>query len=771
VAAGRSGSADPFRRTLQVEAEPTVFYANPDGRRNLVRFYAGGVDAPAGRLRVFDARNRLIGTAGLLRRGERLYGELWLALDGVTRVRSELEAPGVRGVFRTSHGIAPPARWALRWIVFGDPRQLERDLHRLDPFSRAATGALLLASKTRARPFEAAASARFVDHFDWLRSPLESMQAAQSIGIDVGSVAAFDRVERIPWTAITVLAAAGVSAAMVPWSDAPTTERWSGPDGASLRLLRRAPGSDARSLGLSGDGDMMQAIERWLTTTPELLGSTDHDSTSGEREALIVDVAPCDDLGRALMRVSEWNRRFAYPRIQVGSESDSTLSVPRPSSSTRAERPVPVVSEVPEAVDLLELADERERTWMAHAALSSGIAAALLPGGLVRPPDTVADVDAALNAIGAEIQSPFSGIVVWNPTPHRRTDVIESPDGTQRYVTDVPAHGYAFLVDTVETAATPEPERAALVPLEGDGIRALVDEQSGAIRSLVDDHDSEWVSTTSDGLNAVPGSRLERIERLPAPPNVVRLRLYRWSPEFGNVITVLTTHRRLPWIDVENSAAPLGTRRIDYYFGFDVPDPLVRWELPVGWDEATAPIGPAPHLRWIALHGSGRTAWLACTHTGYATVDADGLVVSHAPRRSVRYRLGAARYTLTPADMSRLGWSVVPLRSQRAPARPDGRLPRDGTIIEHSDPEVAVLGTAPASDGDGIIVYLQNLSLQDQYVGVSAGLVGFQTATAVDLLERPLADGVSQFSDGFVAHLRSRGIAAVRLGSTYLRGA
>ena len=72
VVAVRPGYVDPLRRALQVEAEPTVFYANPDGRRNLVRFYAGGVDAPAGRLRVFDSRNRLIGTAGLLRRGERV---------------------------------------------------------------------------------------------------------------------------------------------------------------------------------------------------------------------------------------------------------------------------------------------------------------------------------------------------------------------------------------------------------------------------------------------------------------------------------------------------------------------------------------------------------------------------------------------------------------------------------------------------------------------------------------------------------------------------
>lgn len=759
------------RGVLSVQADPTVFYANPDGRRNLVRFYAGGIDAPAGRLRVFDARNRLMGTAGLLRHGDRLYGELWLALDEVTRVRSELEAPGVRGVFRTSHRLVPLPQWILRWMNFGDAERIERDLNAMGPYGRAARGAILIAAHTRAQPVDAFNS-RFTGHFSWLRHPIAVLRSARAVGLEVSPVAVVERPNAVPWTALTLAQAAGVEAVLVPWSDAPNAARWLGPDQAPLEILRWTPGADSESLGLSGGRDMTLEVEQWLTSTLALLGATEGGNPSGEREALIVDTAPVAGLAQALTRVTDWNRRFAYPRILIGYERGERIGAPRPPATVEVARPTSVEASVPDVAALRSLADDRERVWAEQTAFCATILAHLPDAGTTSFPTAAPDVHRALDRLGAEIRSRFPGTVVWNPTPYRRSDFIELPDGAPRYVTNVPPLGYAFLVDTIGEERPLTPGTSNGLPLlQGDGIRALVNERSGAIGSLMDDDGGEWVGASSDGMNAIPGCRLERVEHLAAPPDSVRLRLHRWSPEYGDVTTMVTAHRGLPWIDIENDAAPLGTRRIDYYFGFDLPEALVRWELPIGWDEAPAPVGPVPHLRWMALHQPGRTAWLACAHTGYATAASDGLLVSHAPRGRVRYRIGAVRYSLTPAEMSRFGWSVVPLRWRPAPAKPDGRMPRDGAIVEHSDVEVAILGAVPVDDGDGVVLYLQNLSIEDRYVGVSAGLVGFDTATAVDLLERPVDGGVSPFSDGFVVHVRSRSIAAVRLGSTYLRGA
>jgi hypothetical protein len=70
----RGAGAQP---AVQVTATPTLFHGHPDGATTLVRFEAVGVDAPAGRLRVHDLRTgRQLGTAGMIRRGDHLTGEL-----------------------------------------------------------------------------------------------------------------------------------------------------------------------------------------------------------------------------------------------------------------------------------------------------------------------------------------------------------------------------------------------------------------------------------------------------------------------------------------------------------------------------------------------------------------------------------------------------------------------------------------------------------------------------------------------------------------------
>ncbi|MDH3478546.1 MAG: hypothetical protein OEO20_09600, partial [Gemmatimonadota bacterium] len=87
---------------LTVTAESTPFYRQPDGQTSLVRFLATGIDAPAGRLRVYDRSRRLLGTAGVLPSNDGLFGELWLGVENQSLLVSELEAPGIRGIHRTT---------------------------------------------------------------------------------------------------------------------------------------------------------------------------------------------------------------------------------------------------------------------------------------------------------------------------------------------------------------------------------------------------------------------------------------------------------------------------------------------------------------------------------------------------------------------------------------------------------------------------------------------------------------------------------------------
>ena len=105
---------------ITVAANPTVFFAQPDGRNALIRFVVEGATAPAGRLRVFDPTQKQIGTAGIIGVGGRMYGELWIPLAREALVTSELELPGVRGVIRTSHRLTPRRRWTIYWLTAAD---------------------------------------------------------------------------------------------------------------------------------------------------------------------------------------------------------------------------------------------------------------------------------------------------------------------------------------------------------------------------------------------------------------------------------------------------------------------------------------------------------------------------------------------------------------------------------------------------------------------------------------------------------------------------
>ena len=105
---------------LVVDAKPTALYQQPDGRNNMVRIEVSGLDAPAARARITDARGSLVGTAGLLPAadggGAGLAGEVWLPLTRVAEFKIELEVAKRRVTTRRVR-LTPPRRWTLYWIA------------------------------------------------------------------------------------------------------------------------------------------------------------------------------------------------------------------------------------------------------------------------------------------------------------------------------------------------------------------------------------------------------------------------------------------------------------------------------------------------------------------------------------------------------------------------------------------------------------------------------------------------------------------------------
>ena len=112
---------------VAIAAQPTALYQQPDGRNNLLRIIATGLDAPAARARVTDRRGALVGTAGLLPGGSSpspspspspsttLAGEVWVPLPQPSEFQIELEV-GKRPVARRRVRLVPPRRWTLYWL-------------------------------------------------------------------------------------------------------------------------------------------------------------------------------------------------------------------------------------------------------------------------------------------------------------------------------------------------------------------------------------------------------------------------------------------------------------------------------------------------------------------------------------------------------------------------------------------------------------------------------------------------------------------------------
>jgi hypothetical protein len=753
-----------------VEAETTIFRANPDGRLTLVRFLVTGVEAPAGRLRVYDRRRRLLGTAGVIRSGDTLYGELWLPVEGGTSVRSELEAPSVSGVHRTDHWLSPRRRWTIHWLTVVEPEELAHTLDALGPLERGVQAGALVQAGVSGDPLSAGAL-DVTDHLNFLRlcRPARDLERAQ--GIPASAVAVLSDVDALPANAILALAGCGVDSVARSWAAGePPFAWWPAPDGSRLLRVSIPPDGDPQTLGFAAPRDeMTRRVERWLETTPLLLApGTAPAQPDDEGITFVVDTGPDESIAAMLAAVREWNRRFAYPRIVVGPGRDLHAAVERARGTN-----IPTIAPPSHAgtgpTDLAALANLASRR---EAARTQRIDLLLRPlARLLESGEAGADV---LAAVAREINTALPGTVVFNPAPFHRSDAALLPDGSERVVTDVPGLGYAFLVDaprTSERLADVVPARPPYTVAAGDHVRLQLDPLSGAIRSLVTrDDDREWVSARGDGLNAVPGASLERLQRETIPGVGIRLTAWRWSRVLGEVRTAVTVYHALPWVDIVNEADAEGRRPTEYRFGFAGAEPLVGWEVPAGHEEAPAPVERLTHLRWLTLLSATGSVLFRGHDAPVASVTEDGTLWSYAARGRARYRFQVTPDPVGAATAARFGWGTEPFLATTASGAGGGRLPRYGALLVVDQPGVAILGIKPADAGEGVVVYLQELLGSSRFVSLGTGLLTFTSARLVDLVERNTGQEATAVAHGVVAPLPAWGVIALRLEGVTLRG-
>ena len=744
--------------TARVDATSTVFFAHPDGSHNLVRFSVTGLGAPAARLRVYDRARRLLGTAGLLRRNDALYGELWLPLAEATTVISELEAPGLPGPVRSSHSLAPQRRWTLHLLTAADPEEMTRTLHTLAPVRRALQAASYSGYHVMVNPLPYSLPQSHRDHVPFLRMARAAQSLERQFGIPM-SDAALVRQEMLQGTTILALAGSGVQLVSLEDSRGEPFQWLVGPDGSRLLAVVTPPGGDTTTLGFTQSSEeMTQRIEQWLSESPPF------SSPTYQRDAVvIVNTASDRELALLHRSISSWNSRFAFPQITVG-RSDPLLSFVETSRGV----PIPEVKPGP-----------RLRATVPSNDQLSTIAAAVGEAAVNRTNQMftvlarlLGSKDDGFGAIASAVAAIVPGTVVFNPSPFSQSGLVTMTDGTERLATNVPGLGYAYIPDARNPGADGRwTESGSGYRIEGARFRITIDTTSGSIASMIEkENGREWVRVGSGGLNGVARSRLESISHWSLRGLATRVVMRRWSPVHGNLRSAVTVYEHLPWVDVENDSEAAADQAAEYRFDFAITEPTVSWEVPAGSEAAAAPVQFLEHLRWLRVAGAEDAMLVRCVDAPFVSVQLDGSLLSHAPPGRSRYRFASeARYDGLDAPWV-FGWGTESFRTARAEPSGSARLPTFGNILDIERVGVAVLGLMTAEDGAAAIVYLQELAGVERQVSVSSGLVRFRNAQVVDYLERDSGTLLEPRNGRVLVPIRPLGVVALRLSGLELAG-
>lgn len=711
----RGAERPPRAGAVRVDAEATVFYAQPDGQRVLVRFFVAGADAPGGRLRVFDRAGKLAGTAGVIPLGDgRLYGELWLPLTGPERMESDLVLPG-RPSFRSVHALAPLPRWMLYWTTVVSPDELTERLRGLSPLHRGTQVGLWASSGVTINPVPAELATRLVDHLPFLRLAEPARDLERELGLPRNPVAVVPAAALDNPTLALALHGSGIRYAATWATGEP---QWlTGPDGSRVILAPLHPGARPTELGFQlGGAEVLRRVERWLAGLPA--------PAANEGTVLIAGTREEDATPDVIRTVTEWNSRLAFPRIMLGSAGEYFRLLERRGPIRAAREPGAPAEVVPSrASGLTSLAraraEERERRARAMA-------------------ETLGGLDAA----AAQLAFAVPGTLVFNPSPFTRTGLVRLTDGTERVVTDVPAVGYAYVPHQQDDRGrwrTAEDDGHNTHVLENAHVRLALDPESGAIRSLVSLPDgTEWARPGGPGLNGVPAARMERITRLELRGAAKRLVAERWSPGRGAVRSVITLYDALPFVDIENTAEAVGDAPPEYQFSLPLDDAWIEWEVPAGARRARAPAGPFAALRWIRVSGPPGSVLLSSADSPFASITSSGELTIPGPRGVARFSVAlrpAASYP--PGDDAwRFGWNGEPYLTALVTGRGAAQLPSFGSLLEYHEPGITILGIEPRG-ADRVLVYLQEVLGIGRRLSLRGGLLRFAEARLADLLGRP----------------------------------
>ena len=374
-----------------IEVRPTALYAQPDGRKNLVRIVVAGLDAPAARAQVIGRHGELMGTAGLLRLGEglTLQGEVFVPLSEPTSYRIDLEV-GRQRVARQTVRLVPPRRWTLYWlssnhtdIGYTDLQERCLEIHRenLDAaVKRLATRpdyrwtaecALQVISYVENRSPEAADallkairdgkvgwSVLFANLLTGLldhETAARMVHPAGRLAKDRGLTYAVAQLTDVPGQTNTfpmILAASGVkylatgpnperALPLLPpdqaaenrlagsdWTAYPQLYWWEGPDGSRVLHCRNYRYGDASRFGFDADADEMgRRLSDWLLGNPVFQSPEWPYDIALLYGASLWDNSLADE--RMVANLDAYGRRYQFPRIVPGRAEDFFREVER----------------------------------------------------------------------------------------------------------------------------------------------------------------------------------------------------------------------------------------------------------------------------------------------------------------------------------------------------------------------------------------------------------------------------------------------------------
>ena len=739
-----------------------MFYAHPAGETTLVRFAIQDADAPAGRLRIYDqSGRRLLGTAGALGVGGSLFGELWLSLRGETRIVSQLEMPGLARPLRTPHRLAPQPRWTLHWVTVVDPHDLTNLLEGLPVWRRFAALETLRALKVSGNPFPANTDLPDTsDHVAFLRGANAARQLDRDFGIPPSSVAVGDaQLLKMRASALALSGVAVTHAALLNDEPGNVFHTLRGRDDSLVTAASLPPRSTATDLGFPAGGDVMaREVERWLMETPALVAPS-----YGTTTAMVIQTAVDDQLGRIAQSVSDWNSRYAFPHITVGTPEDffgeatriaQSRSVAVQGSTSGSRRPVPSAAQL----QLTKAARETQR--------GTRVDQLLAPINAI-----LRSREPSIRGIAEHFDVALDGTLVLNPSPIPRTDLVTMPDGSEQLATDIPALGYAYMLG--RSSSAPEPfVQLGTHSVFGQLLTVRLDPQTGAISSLYHrPNEREWVRSGTPGLNAFRGAVLERVTRLRLPEIGMRLIAERRTDR-GMLTTTVTGYESLPWIDITNEFQTNDVDTVQYDYFFDIDQPHIAWETPAGFEESDPPLGPAAHLRWLRLESAENWHVLfRGLDAPYTACDTNGHLVSLGTAGRSRYRLKLASPYAPPDEPWHFGWNTDPfvVTPVIAGTSGSGRLPRFGAMVTVDQPGVAVLGLKQADNEDGAIAYVQEFLGASRTVKLSAGILSFRGARLVDALERHLGELPISADPAVTLSLPAHGVVVVRLVDLSIR--